>query len=1010
MKKNSKSTGRRLLCCMLYLFINLIVLNPLQSLELQQQEAYGTVSDANGLPLAGVTIRIKGTQKGTVSNFDGTYTLLVAANNVLVFSFIGYKTLEVPIKDTVQVYNIQLETDITTLGTVEINAGYYTVKDRERTGNIGKLEAKTIEKQPVNNPLAAMQGHLAGVNIVQNTGVPGAGYTIEIRGKNFINGDTNPLYVVDGLPFGGDSLESIDISVGVNGGNVNPLNAINPNDIESIEVLKDADATAIYGSRAANGVVLITTKRGKAGATRFQAHVSSTFGKVSHFLELMNTQQYLEVRREGVINDGYGALLENPAFDFAWPDIKTWDQNRYTDWQQELIGGTAYRNNAQLSISGGSDQTQFLMSGAYQKETTVFPGDSNYRKASFHNTLNHRSKDARFKINLSTIYTSEHNKMPRTDLTRLAYTLEPNAPEVYDADGNINWENNTWDNPLASLQEDYQAQINTLVANAGLSYQLLPSIEFKTNLGYNANTLDSYRILPSTARNPSFGFTSVNYSSITTNSSKRHSWIVEPQLNWQRQWGKAQLNILVGTTFQHQTSEQLVLKGTGFPNNSLIMNLSAANTQEVRRDIDSDYSYHALFGRINLNWDGRYIVNLTGRRDGSSRFGPDRQFGNFGALGLAWLFSEEAFLKSNSFLSFGKLRGSYGTTGSDNIGDYEYLDTYSVTGQNYNGVTILEPTGIFNPIFGWEVNDKLELGLELGFFKNRLQINTSWYQNRSSNQLIGIPLAATTGFNSLTGNFDATVENTGLEIELHSMNVKSGAFSWATTFNITLPENRLLKFPDLEASTFANTLIIGKPLTIVHLYKALGVDPDTGLYKFEDYNNDGVITSLADREWIEDFTPSFYGGIGNTLTYKNFTLDVFFQFKKQKAYNHLRTQAATGFRSNMPVALLDRWQEAGDNAPVMLATASFNPGFSSSRNNQNRSNAAVSDASFVRLRNISLTYKIPRPLSHGLDLTVYLQGQNLLTVTGYDGPDPEQPSQIILPPLRQVTLGVQLGF
>ena len=973
-----------------------------------QQAVGGTVTDDLG-PITGVNVILLGQNNGTFTDGEGKYRIMASPADTLVFTYLGYKTVTMAVENRTQI-NVKLQEEATALQEVEVNAGYYTVKERERTGSIGRVTAVEIEKQPVSNPLAAMQGHLTGVNIVQATGVPGGGYTIEIRGKNFINGGTDPLFIVDGVPFSSQSLGAADISVDINRGNISPLNAINPADIENIEVLKDADATAIYGSRGANGVVLITTKKGKVGKTRVMANISSTLGEVAHFIDLMDTEQYLETRREAILNDEFGSYLENPAFDFVWPDLKTWNQNRYTDWQKELIGGTAYRNNMQLSVSGGSAQTQFLISGAHLKETTVFPGDFNYKKTTVHSTINHRSKDERFTIDLSTIYTLENNSLPRTDLTNKAYSIEPNAPALHDAGGQINWENNTFDNPLASLEEDYRATINTLIANIGVSYKLLSNLILKTSLGYTDYRLTSYKLLPSTARNPSFGFTPENYSSLTTNNATRQSWIVEPQLNWKQAWGDIYFNVLAGTTFQQQTSEQFVQKGKGFPNNNLILNLSAANTIEVLEDSDSDYAYHALFGRININWKDKYIMNLTGRRDGSSRFGSGRQFGNFGAIGLAWLFSEEPFLKSSTLLSFGKLRGSLGTTGSDNIGDYKFLDTYSVTGFEYNGTTTLQPTGIYNPLFGWEVNKKLEIALELGFFNDRILLNTSWYRNRSSNQLIGIPLAATTGFSSLTGNFDATVENTGFEMDLRTLNIQNKYFKWQTFFNLSLPKNKLVKFPGLETSTFANRLIIGEPLTIVHLYHALGVDPDIGLYRFEDYNGDDAISSLEDRQWIEDFAPEFYGGLGNTLNYKNLSLDVFFQFKKQKGYNYLASGATVGYRRNGSVELFNRWQNIGDIAPVQRATFGQFPGASAAGQMQSESNEAISDASFIRLRNITLTYKVPKIFSSGMDASVYLQGQNLLTITSYEGPDPEQPLSYILPPLRQITMGLQLGF
>jgi hypothetical protein len=466
--------------------------------------------------------------------------------------------------------------------------------------------------------------------------------------------------------------------------------------------------------------------------------------------------------------------------------------------------------------------------------------------------------------------------------------------------------------------------------------------------------------------------------------------------------------VLLGTTFQKETAQQFVQRGRGYPNDQLIRNLAAASTVEVLGDSDSEYAYTAVFGRVNINFLDRYILNLTGRRDGSSRFGPGRQFGNFGAVGLAWLFSEEKLLADSSWLSFGKLRASYGTTGSDNIGDYRFLDTYDVTGFDYDGTTILEPTGIFNPLFGWESNTKLEVGLELGFFRNRLRLETSFFRNRSSNQLIGIPLAATTGFSELTGNFDATVENTGLEVDLNAMMVQGKEFGWSTRFTLTVPRNRLLAFDGLEESTFADRFIIGEPLTIVRLYESLGVDPETGIYQFEDFNGDGDITSLGDREWLEDLAPKFYGGFGQNIRWGNLGLDFFFQFKKQKAYNELRAFAVPGARRNLPIRLLDRWQEPGDEATVQLASAGLAPSEDTGAL-QSRSNAAVSDASFIRLRNITLNYRVPN-LADRLDINVYLQGQNLWTITNYTGPDPEQPSTVRLPQLRQLTLGLQLGF
>ncbi|SFS55307.1 TonB-linked outer membrane protein, SusC/RagA family [Zhouia amylolytica] len=1013
MENNFLNKTRIVLLLILFLCIMLLGYTafgkPRTPLPIVQQQITGLVTDKQGKPIPGATVIIKGSTDGTFTNDKGVYNITATSNDVLVFSFIGFKSEEVPVENQLQL-DVILTEDVTALGEVTVNAGYYTVSEKERTGSISSIKAEEIEKQPVNNPLGAMQGYMSGVNIQQTTGVPGGGYNIEIRGKNFINGNTNPLYIIDGVPFNANSLASASVSGSINNGNVSPLNALNPSDIESIEVLKDADATAIYGSRAANGVVLITTRKGKSGTTQFQATINSGMGHLSHFLELMNTPQYLEIRKEGVENDGFGSFLENPAFDFVWPDLKTWDQDRYTDWQQTLLGGTAYRTKLQLSVSGGSDQTRFRISGAHLNETTVFPGDSKYRNTAIHSNLNHRSKNKLFALNLTSNYTVETNNLPRTDLTLSAYKLSPNAPALYDDEGQLNWEDNSWDNPLAMLLEKYKAQSNTLMANAQVSYQILPALQVKTNLGYNNYQMDSYKLMPSTARNPKYGFTPENYSSQTRNRATNTSWIIEPQLSWNHQWDDASISVLAGATFQQQTTDQMVLKATGFPNNLMLENLAAANTIEILNDGQSEYHYQSIFSRLNFNWRNSYILNLTGRRDGSSRFGSGKQFGNFWSLGLAWIFSNSLSLDENGFLNYGKLRGSYGTTGSDNIGDYKFLNTFGVSGNDYNGITLLYPTGIYNPVFGWETNKKLELALDLNFFKDRIILNSAWYQNRSSDQLVGIPLAATTGFQSLTGNFEATVENTGWEFDLRTVNIAWEDFNWTTTLNLTLHKNKLVAFPDLATSTYANKYVIGKPLTIVKLYESLGVDPQTGIYQFRDFNDDGVINAIDDKQWIEDLAPELYGGIGNTFIYKNLSLEVFFQFKKQKAYNFYRSYPTPGYNYNMPVELYDRWRNEGDDASIQRATFGQFPGVWEAGQRQSDSNKAVSDSSFLRMRNVTLSYQLPGSLSKVMDVTLYVQGQNLLTITNYDGPDPEQPRNYILPPLRQITLGGQLRF
>ncbi|GAA3623393.1 TonB-dependent receptor [Flavivirga jejuensis] len=990
----------------------------------QQQIVTGTITDQSGFPIPGATVLIKGTTTGTGTNLDGQYSLTVPdPANILVFSSLGFETQEITVGNHLSAgqagttINVSLKEGVSSLNEVTINAGYYNTFQRETTGSIYKMNAKTIEKQPVSNPLAAMQGYIPGVNITQYSGVSGSGFNIEIRGKNFIRkdfnpGSTHPLFIVDGVPYASQSLGDIKISGQiVPGGEISPLNLINPASIESIEVLKDADATAIYGSRGANGVVLITTKKGKTGKVRMEVHVSTSLAAVPHssFADLLNTEQYLEMRLEAIANGGYTletlpAILKRGA-----NDLYTWNQERYTDWQDVLIGDTAYRKRAQLSFSGGNEQTQFLISGGYQNETTVYIGDSNYRKVSVHNNINHQSVNKRFQINGTMQYASDDNQLPgfSSRFTDLAHRLPPNAPALYDEKGDLNWENNTFGNPLGQLEAKYRSQTSNLIMNWDVSYALMPALVFKANLGYTGYSMDLYKTNPASQYAPSPSRSSKT-SSVLTNTVSSQSWIVEPQINWQKDWEKVSINILLGTTFQKQKSNQISHHGLGFPSYSQILDLSAADQTSVLLDEDSVYNYQAVFGRININWDDTYILNLTGRRDGSSRFGPGKQFGNFGAVGVAWLFLKESLFK---VLSFGKLRGSYGITGSDTIEDYGFYNSYETSGGSYNGST-LELASLFNPDFFWEANQKFEAALELGFFKDRVLLTTAWYRNQSSNQLVEVPLPGTTGFSFINDNFDATVENTGLEIDFQSVNIQNNHFKWTTTFNISVPKNKLVKFDGLENSTYKDKLALGKPINIVKLFHTIGVNPDTGLYQFEDYNKDDEISS-PDRQWIEDTAPKFYGALNNTISYKNWSLEVFFQFKKQRSVNTLsdRLGAPGAGPDNQPVSVLNRWQHVGDDTLIRRYTiGNLDSEINNNYNLYNKSNAIYTDASFIRLRNVSLIYTIPKANIPGMDIRICLQGQNLLTFTKYGSGDPEQTNNSYLPLLRQFTLGMQLGF
>jgi TonB-linked SusC/RagA family outer membrane protein len=969
----------------------------------QQLQVHGTVTDG-AARLPGVTIAVKGRSSSTaITDYTGQYLINVMASDTLIVSFIGFKTFKVPVSGRSKI-DITLRYDTTTLREVKINAGYYSVKESERTGSISRITSKDIETQPVTNVLATMQGRMAGVEISQNTGLPGSGFEIQIRGQNSLRFNGNsPLYIIDGVPYSSQSIGSNMTSGNMPAEN-SPLNSINPGDITAIEVLKDADATAIYGSRGANGVVLISTKKGKKGKTGFSTTYSYGFGQVAHFLDVLETPDYLAMRREAFANDGYAEYPE-----YAYDVNGTWDQSRNTDWQKELIGGVATYSNLQSSLTGGSERTNFLLSGNYSRETTVFPGSFDYAKTGGHVSLNHESQDSRFKISFSSIYTSQSNSLPAIDITSTALLLAPNAPPLYDGSGNLNWENSTFDNPMAALEGKIKGQTNDLVANALLTYDMGAGFTAKGSFGYTFLTQKQLNLRPSTALNPAYGAGSES-SIVFTNSLGRNSWIIEPQLNWSHKLGKLSLDALAGTTFQQQKGTRQVNYAIGFANNSLMENPASASRNLVLSSDENLYKYEAFYARLNFNWESRYLLNVTGRRDGSSRFGPGNQFANFGAVGSAWVFSQENLIKDLlPVLSFGKLRASYGTTGNDQIGDYQYLDTYTMAAAKYQGVSGLQPSRLFNPDFGWETNKKLEVALETGFFNDRIFSTVAWFQNRSSNQLVGIPLPGTTGFSTMQANLDAVVQNRGLELTLRTINIKSGEFSWITSFNITSNKNRLISFPGLDESTFKNQYVIGNSLNITKVFHYTGLDPATGTYQFLDADGDGSVNFGDDQKTIKDLSPKYYGGLQNQLRYKNIELDFLFQFTKQENYNPNSYSPMPGTMANQPSAVLSRWQNPGDTGPYQ-AFSDSDASRTLAYYQFSSSDAAISDASYIRLKNISLTYQLPQSLTKKFNCKIGLQGQNVFTITKYKGIDPEFKYTGYMPPLRVFTTSIQLTF
>jgi TonB-linked SusC/RagA family outer membrane protein len=972
----------------------------------------GVVTDEKGEPIPGVTVKVKDQNFGATTNEKGRFKIenIGTGTATLVLTNVAYLTQEVQVKGRTNIGTIKLKQYVSELDEMKVVA-YGKSSQRLSVGNFTSVSREEIVRSPVNNPLLALQGRVPGMVISQSSGVPGSLPKIEIRGRNSINMGSGvllypePLYIVDGIPID-PQVSGGPGSVGI-AGTASTFSLLNVGDIESITVLKDADQTSIYGSRGANGVILITTRRGKAGKPTLDIKFASGISKVARKIDLMDSRQYLDMRYEALRNDGETGIPNTPMN----VDLLKWDTTRNTDWQKELIGGMAHQIMAQASYTGGTPTVQYMVGAGYQRETSVSPGDFSDNKGSLHIGLTGTSADRKFYVDLKTNYLIDLNTLPTDDYTAEALTLAPIAPKLYNADGSLNFTD--WLNPLWKTKAPYEFRNINITANLNTGYKFSDLLELKVSGGYSNVLGHSYYAVPFAALDPqSWAFSRRSASFTNTNS---RSWIVEPQMLSNFSIGGISFSGIVGATMQQSKKEFENITAYGALSDELIKNLRS-HTSFDANNTSTDYKYAAVFGRLNMNYLNRYILNGSIRRDGSSRFGPGNRFGNFASIGGAWIFTEEDFMRNVKFLDYGKIRASYGTTGGDGIGDYRYQELYTLTSSNYLGTRGLLSNGIFNSDYAWETTRKLEVGLETGMWDNRLLFTLSYYRNRSANQLIPFPYPIFAGLGSAITNLPALIQNKGLEFSLTTVNIKNSQFQWTTNFNISRNKNALIAYPDIENSPY-NRNRLGAPLNSAIVYRYAGVDPETGEYEF--FTKGGVKTKtpseIDDKTEVMDLTPSFFGGLSNSFNYKGISVDILFQFTKQRGANYMATSSLPPggyYAGNQPVDVLDRWQKVGDQVKFQRYNQNFSL-FNSQRMALLDGDLAYSDASYIRLKNLSVSYTLPSSVIKKMaiqNLRVYVLCQNLLTITNYKGLDPETLSALSLPPLRVMTGGIQCTF
>ncbi|TZF82319.1 TonB-dependent receptor [Pedobacter sp. BS3] len=938
-------------------------------------------------PLIGVSVQIKGITNGTSTNARGEFSLYTAQKLpfTIVISYIGYEKQEAVA--TGSPITIQLKEAVNQLNDVVV-VGYATQERKNLVGSVTKIDPTDTKTIPTGSFDIQLQGKAAGVQINANSGVPGADVFIRVRGATSINASNDPLYVIDGVFVNNSSLQNIDQDRGIS-----PLADINPADIESIEILKDASAVAIYGSRGANGVILVTTKRGNYGQqTKIDFNASEGLGWAPSDRIWKTTTGPEHAMLVNEYNRNMGkpepfrdkSIIINGVAGRGLPSEQpTYDRLSY-------LFRNANLRNYDLALQGGSEKTKFYFGGGYTGQESIWR-PMGLERGAIKINLDHKISD-KISISTSNSISKTHRDQARpangANGTLLQASLNiPTYLPIFDAAGTpLKWVNfdNIW--VLTSTQNLWSNSYH-YVGNVSLDYKITPKLNFRSTFGvdydnYEENEYwDTRTIL---GNNGGRGTQSITQSSTAIN---------EQTLTYNDKIGKHAFGVLLGNTLQGVEVKNVSATGTNFPNNSYTQ-ISSAATQTASQ-YKNNSTLASFFSRVDYNYNSKYYAEFIIRADGSSKFGKNHRWGYFPAVGGAWRISEENFIKNIPQISNLKLRLSYGITGNQGgvsdfasrglwTGGFGYAD--AAGGAELPGTG---PLQIANPNLKWESTAQFSSGLDIGLFKDRLSIELNYYRKYTSDVLLQVATPGITGFTSYLTNY-GEISNNGYELSISSVNIRNRSFTWKTDFNIAGNKNTIEKIPaDLP---FAGRDLIrlkqGSPLYSYWLYKQLGVDPNTGDAIFDDYSHDGQIT-VDDRQILGSTWPKFFGGISNSFSYKGFDLSAFFVFSYGNyIWNHNRMLGETGGTLDAGRVLLasqlNRWTTPGQITETPRLTAA-----NYSRQENSR---FFEDASFLRLRSLTFGYTLPKPLTQRAKINkvrLYVTGNNLLLFTKYTGADPE---------------------
>ena len=977
----------------------LILINPsgsklvaLQSVSQQKKSISGTVTDEKGEPIIGANIVEKGTTNGTITDIDGKYTLRNISGNTLVFSYIGCITQEVLIQNESSI-NVRLAEDTQKLEEVVV-IGYGTVKKSDLTGAVSSIEVGKIKGLSVKSVDQMLQGRSAGLYMVQSSGMPGSGSSVRIRGGNSISGGNEPLYVIDGVPVY-PSTESNQTAL-------SPLNSIPTSDIESIEVLKDASSTAIYGSRGANGVIIVTTKGAKSGKTAVSFESYLSVQKAAKEYKLLDAPTFEMLSNEALVNAGGQPLYDESLIPAT------------TNWQKMTANDNALTQNYQLSISGGNENTTFLTSFNYYDQEGIIKA-TEMQKYSLRSNINHKiSSTINFGLNLTLTKVDNNRAGLATLYTRLS--TPPNIP-VKENNGEYSYQfggDSVFDNPVAVVNDrvDKRSQIRSLNSTF-LEWSILKNLKLRSSFGIDViyTTSDVYN--PNTVHS---GRTQGGVASKNENNS--FMWINENILTYTNTWEKHSLTGLAGVTQQSSKYDAFSAGSYGYLNDILEMNnLSSGTTYSAPSSTVVKWALNSYLGRINYTFDSKYMLTASFRADGSSRFGKNNRWGYFPSAAFAWRASDESFIKDWNIFSNIKPRLSFGITGNqDGIGEYPAFSLLGSLGYPVNGkkVTGYYPSQVANTNLKWESTYQYNGGIDLGFFNNRLNFVFDIYYKKTKDLLLNVTIPSTSGFTTGLKNI-GQVENKGIELSVNATPLAK-EFTWNTNFNLTFNKNKVLNLgglpfilPAQPASEdsgiqLGRIIQVGQPLGTFYGYAFDGIFSTTddisssaqpnaapGDVRYKDLSGpDGVPDNTIndqDRIIIGNAQPKFYGGFTNDFSYKNFDLNINMIFSYgNDIYNGTRVmlEDMQGLR-NMSATTINRWTPEHQTVNI--------PRMYRSKTTMRVSSQYLEDGSYLRFQNITLGYNVPSKIlaasKYISSLRLYASVQNLLTITNYSGMNPE---------------------